>query len=84
MPGLESDVSQFCKSCHTCQMVEKSNQIIPNAHLQPILAFEELFNRIIIDCDDPLPKNKSGHEYLLTIMFASTRFPETIPARAKY
>ena len=32
-PGLKSDVSQHCKSCHTCQMVGKPNQTIPKAHL---------------------------------------------------
>ena len=80
-PGLKSDVSQFCKSCHTCQMVGKPNQIIPKAHLQPIPAFDEPFSRIIIDCVGPLPKTKSGHEYLLTIMCTSTRFPEAIPLR---
>ena len=80
-PGLKSDVSQFCKSCHTCQMVGKPNQTIPKAHLQPIPAFDEPFNRIIIDCVGPLPKTKSGHEYLLTKMCASTRFPEAIPLR---
>ena len=78
-PGLKSDVSRFCKSCHTCQMVGKPNQTIPKAHLQPIPAFDEPFSRIIIDCVGPLPKTKSGHEYLLTIMCASTRFPEAIP-----
>ena len=76
---LKSDVSQFCKSCHTCQMVGKLNQTIPKAHLQPIPAFDEPFSRIIIDCVGPLPKTKSGHEYLLTIMCASTRFPVAIP-----
>ena len=80
-PGLKSDVSQFCKSCHTCQMVGKPNQTIPKAHLQPIPAFDEPFSRIIIDCVGPLPKRKSGNEYLLTIMCASTRFPEAIPLR---
>ena len=80
-PGLKSDVSQFCKSCHTCQMVGKPNQTIPKAHLQPIPAFDEPFSRIIIDCVGPLPKTKAGHEYLLTIMCASTRFPEAIPLR---
>ena len=33
-PGLKSDVSQHCKSCHTCQMVGQPNQTIPKAHLQ--------------------------------------------------
>ena len=80
-PGLKSDVSRFCKSCHTCQMVGKPNQTIPKAHLQPIPAFDEPFSRIIIDCGGPLPKTKSGNEYLHTIMCASTRFPEAIPLR---
>ena len=29
----------------------------------------------------PLPKTKRGNQYLLTIMCASTRFPEAIPLR---
>ena len=62
-------------------MVGKPNQVIPKAGLQPIPAFDEPFSRIIIDCVGPLPKTKSGNEYLLTIMCASTRFPEAIPLR---
>ena len=58
-------------------MVGKPNQITQpdntKAHLQPIPAIDEPFNRIIIDCVGPLPKTKSGHEYLLTIMCASIR-----------
>ena len=80
-PGLKFDVSQHCKSCHTCQMIGKSNQTIPKANLQPIPAFDEPFCRIIIDCVGPLSKTKSGCQYLLTIMCASTRFPEAIPLR---
>ena len=80
-PGLKTDVSNYCRSCHTCQVVGKPNQVIPKAGLQPIPAFDEAFSRIIIDCVGPLPKTKSGNEYLLTIMCASTRFPEAIPLR---
>ena len=36
---------------------------------------------MIIDCVGPLPKTKSGNEYLLTIICASTRFPEAISLR---
>ena len=80
-PGLKTDVSNYCRSCHTCQVVGKPNQVIPKAGLQPVPAFDEPFSRIIIDCVGPLPKTKSGNEYLLTIMCASTRFPEAIPLR---
>ena len=43
-------------------MVGKPNQKIP---LQPIPAFEEPFSTVLIDCVGPLPKSKSGNEYLL-------------------
>ena len=64
-------------------MVGKPNQKIPRAPLQPIPAFEEPYSRVLIDCVGPLPKSKSGNEYLLTIMCTSTRtrFPEAIPLR---
>ena len=80
-PSLKKDVSQYCRICHKWQMVGKPNQKIPKAHLQPIPAFEEPFSRIIVGCVGPLPKTKSGNQYLLTIMCASTRFPEAIPLR---
>ena len=80
-PGLKFDVFQHCKSCHTCQMVGKPNQTIPIAHLQPIPAFDEPFSQIIFDCVGPVPKTMSGCQYLLTIICASTRFPEAIPLR---
>ena len=80
-PGLKSDVSKYCKTWHTYQMVGKPNQTIPKAQLQPIPAFDEPFSRILIDCVGPLPRTKSGNEYLLTIMCTSTRFPEAIPLR---
>ena len=62
-------------------MVSKPNQAIPKAGLQPISAFDEPFSRLIFNCVGPLPKIKSGNEYLLTSMCASTRFPEAIPLR---
>ena len=80
-PRLKSDVAQYCRSCHICQVVGKPNQKIPPAPLLPIPAFEEPFSRILIDCVGPLPKTKTGHQYLLTIMCTSTRFPEAIPLR---
>ena len=78
-PQIRHCVAEFCKTCHTCQMVGKPNQKIPVAPLKPIPAFEEPFSKVIIDCVGPLPKTKSRNQYLLTIMCASTRFPEAIP-----
>ena len=79
LPSLKKDVSQYCRICHTYQIMGKPNQKIPKAHLQPIPAFEEPFSRTIVDCVGPLSKLKSGNQFLLTNMCASTRFPEAIP-----
>ena len=80
-PNLRKDVVEFCRSCHTCQVVGKPNQTLPKAPLQPIPAFEEPFSRVIIDCVGPLPKTKSGNQYLLTVMCASTRYPKAMTLR---
>ena len=77
-PGIKRDIQQFCRSCHVCQLVGKPNQKVPVAPLQPIPAVEEPFSRVIVDCVGPLPKTKAGN---LTVMCASTRFPEAIPLR---
>ena len=80
-PGLKADVSEFCRSCHVCQVTGKPNQVIPPAPLKPVPAMGEPFEHIIIDCVGPLPKTKSGHRFLLTLMCVATRYPEAIPLR---
>lgn len=80
-PGLKKTVSEYCRSCHVCQLAGKPNQGIPSAPLHPIPIVSEPFERIIIDCVGPLPKTKSGYQYLLTLMCAATRYPEAIPMR---
>ena len=80
-PGLKRDVTQFCKSCHVCQMVGKPNQPIPSAPLQPIPVYGEPFSHVQTNCVGPLPKTESENHYILTIMCKFTRFPEAIPLR---
>uniref|UniRef100_A0A674NL88 Gypsy retrotransposon integrase-like protein 1 n=1 Tax=Takifugu rubripes TaxID=31033 RepID=A0A674NL88_TAKRU len=80
-PGLKGDVAQFCKTCHMCQIAGKPNQVIPPAPLYPILVIGEPFERVLVDCVGPLPRTKSGTKFLLTVMCASTRFPEVFPLR---
>ena len=80
-PGMKADVRRFCNTCRTCQMVGKPNQVVPPAPLRPIPAVGEPFARVIVDCVGPLPKTKSGNQFLLTMMCVTTRFPEAIPLR---
>lgn len=83
-PGLRSDVAMYCKSCHTCQVTGKPNQLIPPAPLQPIPVMSEPFEHVILDCVGELPRTKTGKEYLLTVMCSMTRFPEAIPPRVDH
>ena len=59
----------------------KPNQPVPPAPLHPIPVLGEPFERVLVDCVGPLPKTKSGHQYILTVMCAATRYPEAIPLR---
>ena len=72
---------KYCKSCHKCQVVRKPNQRPNPAPLKPVPAIEEPFSRVLVDCVGPLPKTRSGNQYLLTIMCVNTRFLEAIPVR---
>ncbi|KAL0152923.1 hypothetical protein M9458_051752 [Cirrhinus mrigala] len=81
-PGLRNSVVSYCRACHDCQVSGKPNQTVPSAPLRPIPVMNEPFERLILDCVGPLPKSKSGHQYILTIMCAATRFPEAVPLRS--
>lgn len=39
----------------------------------------EPFARVILDCVGLLPRTRSGHVYLLTLMCVTARYPEAVP-----
>ncbi|XP_073797050.1 uncharacterized protein isoform X2 [Danio rerio] len=80
-PGLKSDVTRYCRSCHVCQIAGKPNQVVPPAPLKPIPVLGDPFEHVLIDCVGPFKKSKSGNQFLLTVMCLATRFPEAIPLR---
>ena len=41
-PGMKTEVVRFCKTCSTCQVVGKPNQVVPPAPLTPIPAVGRL------------------------------------------
>ncbi|KAL1267260.1 hypothetical protein QQF64_002935 [Cirrhinus molitorella] len=78
---MKADVAKFCRTCETCQVTGKPNQVIPRAPLVPIPVIGEPFEHVVIDCVGPLPKSRAGNQFLLTVMCTATRFPEAIPLR---
>ena len=66
-PGVWQDLSRYCKTSHTCQMVGKPNKPLDVAPLVPILAFGEPFTRVVIDIAEPLPKT-SRYSCIITML----------------
>ena len=79
---MKNNLKQYVSSCKVCQVIGKPNQKIPKAPLFPIPVVSEPFQEVIIDIVGPLPRTKSGNEYLLTIMDRMSRYPEAIPIRS--
>ncbi|XP_006813839.1 uncharacterized protein LOC100372062 [Saccoglossus kowalevskii] len=80
-PKLHRDVVDYCKTCHTCQVVGKPQPAIKPAPLVPIPAFGEPFSKVLVDCVGPLPRTKTGFRFMLTIMDMATRYPEVVPLK---
>ena len=80
-PKMKKDVAKYVKTCHTCQLTGKPNQVLKPAPLQPIPSVGQPFEHLIIDCVGPLPRSKAGSVYLLTVMCQTTRYPAAYPLR---
>ena len=80
-PGMKKDVTNYVNSCHTYQVVGKSNEVIPRYPLQPIKVPSEPFQKILIDIVGPLPKTKKGNQYILTTLCPTTRYPDAFPLK---
>ena len=79
--GQESGVvwQNTVKHVPLCQNVGKPNHPLCSFKIHTF--FDELYGKVIVDCVGPLPRTKSGNQYILPIMCASTHFPEAIPIR---
>ncbi|XP_066965398.1 uncharacterized protein [Macrobrachium rosenbergii] len=80
-PNMRRCIKQFLRTCETCQVMGKPNQVLCKAPLKPIPAIGEPFSEIVIDVVGPLPRTQSGYMYLLTVMDRASRFPEAFPLR---
>ncbi|KAI2643088.1 Retrovirus-related Pol polyprotein from transposon 17.6 [Labeo rohita] len=80
-PRLKRDVASFIKTCHTCQIVGKPNEVLSPAPLYPIPVMSTPFEHLTVDCVGPLSPSKAGSTYLLTVMCQATRYPAAYPLR---
>src|SRR2546425_1120780 len=74
-PRFYSDIFNYCKSCETCQKV-KNHTHPPKASLG-VWPDAGVWERIHIDMLGPLPKTKDGYRYVLLVVDAFSKWPET-------
>ena len=78
-PGISRDVQNWCSTYPRCQKAAKHTG--PKAPLKPLTVIKTPFHRIAFDLVAPLPRTKHGHQYLLTFICLSSKYPEAIPLK---
>ena len=80
-PGIQGDVTRFCKSCDVCQKTV-NNGTVPKVPLQEMPLIYKPFKRVAIDLFGPIsPPSEEGHRYILTLFDFATRYPEAVPLK---
>ena len=47
----------------------------------PLPVISEPFSRVAMDIVGPLPRSRSGHQYVLVLCDYATRYPEAVPLK---
>ena len=80
-PGIQGDVTRFCKSCDVCQKTVQKGSV-PKVPLQKMPLIEKPFQRVAIDLVSPIsPPSEDGHRYILTLVDYAIRYPEAVPLK---
>ena len=77
-PNMRKHVKSFIKACPACQKMSYKSHII-NAKPFTLARYEPM-ERINVDSIGPLPEDKWGNKYIITIIDCFTRFVELYPA----
>ena len=70
-PTLYSDVERFCRNCKACQL--DSPRRVHKAPLIPLPIISEPFRRVAMNIVGPLPKSRSGKNFVLVVRDYATR-----------
>ncbi|GFN87459.1 gypsy retrotransposon integrase-like protein 1 [Plakobranchus ocellatus] len=78
-PGLDGDVTRYCRSCDVCQRTVKKGTV-PRVPLEKVPLIDTPFKRVAIDLVGPInPPSEAGHRFILTLVDYTTRFVEAVP-----
>ena len=80
-PGIQGDVTRYCKSCDVCQKTVNMGSV-PKVPLEKMPLIDKPFKRVAIDLVGPIgPPSEDGHRYILTLVDFATRYPEAVPLK---
>ncbi|GFR63927.1 Gypsy retrotransposon integrase-like protein 1 [Elysia marginata] len=80
-PGVDGDVTRYCRSCDVCQRTVKKG-IVPRVPLEKVPLVDTTFKRVAMDIVGPInPPSEAGHIFSLTLKDYATRYAEAVPLR---
>ncbi|GFR64154.1 Gypsy retrotransposon integrase-like protein 1 [Elysia marginata] len=80
-PGVDGDVTRYCRSCDVCQRSVKKG-IVPRVPLEKVPLVDTPFKRVAMDIAGPInPTSEAGHRFILTLIDYATRYAEAVPLR---
>ena len=78
-PGLRTDIKNFVRSCHPCQVAKQSKTVNPGVGSFQVP--DSRFSVIHLDIVGPLPKSHDGYKSLLTCLDRTSRWFEAYPIK---
>ena len=78
-PGMYTDVNNYVKSCHICQMKARAEPPLPLGKMQVI---GTPWKKCAFDIAGPLPLTDKKNRYILALVDYATRWPECVPMKA--
>ena len=80
-PGIQGDVTRYCKSCDVCQKTVNKGSV-PKVPLERMPIIDKPFKRVAIDLVGLIgPPSEEGQRYILTLVDFATRYPEAVPLK---
>ena len=77
-PGIQGDVTRYCKSCDICQKTVNKGSVA-KVPLEKMPLIDKPFKRVAINLVGPIsPPSEDGHRYILTLVDFATCYPEAV------
>ncbi|KAI5750678.1 hypothetical protein M8J77_000323 [Diaphorina citri] len=79
-PGMWEQVTQYVRSCESCQRVKAPNQL-PTGLMRP-RSTEGPWKKVYMDFMGPYPRTSKGNMYILVMQDEFTKWVELVPLRS--